>query len=289
MNVPPDALRTYLASFDIPVVDGASSFHFQVRISADLIQACPVIAVLHGSAELGREYISPLLGLRDYQARNLGNLANLPREYWAEFVYLAGNLYRCYLDADALRLQLDGLTDTGGRIAATGCAMQIDDNALFRQRHLLPPDQDYRHELTFRAFKGQIGVLANGSGLAMATMDMIVHYSENTLRAAAFTDIGNTLRVERVTEALNMILGVPHARVVLVALFAADQCAHTAHTIIEAAHQVEAPVPPIIVFLSGLDAEHGRTLIERARSPFLIGANTLREAVRRAIHLTTEI
>lgn len=284
MNVSFDALRAYLADFDIPIVERASAtpLQFGVRIHADYINACPVISVMNGSTEIGREYISPLLGLRDYQARNLGNLANLPREYWGEFVRLVTNLYRCYLAADALVLQLDELTALGGRLATTGGALRVDENALFRQNRLA---DDARHAgVTFIPFKGQIGVLANGSGLAMTTMDLIDHYSDHELRAAAFADIGNTLRLDRLAAALDSSVSHPSARAILVALFAADQCAQAARTIIDALRARQTALPPVIVFLNGLDNEAGRALLERAQQPKLISATTLREAVRRAIH-----
>ncbi len=293
MNVQFDALQTYLSRFDIPVVESAaSSLHFGVRITADFVSVSPVIAVFQGSDEIGREYISPLLGLRDYQARNLGNMANLPREHWGEFIRLATNLYRCYTSADALSVQLNPLTLINGEIAAVGCSMRVDESALFRQHHFLAEltDETYHARrgrevgITYLPLKGQIGVLSNGAGLAMATMDMIALYSDNTLLAANFLDIGNDLHVDKLTLALDLILSSPNVRTILITLFAAAHCVNAAQAILGA---VQRDTPPIIVFLSGIDSDHGRSLLDGAKHPMLISAGTLREATRRAIHATT--
>lgn len=292
-----NALRAYLSRFDIPVVEtGQAStstpLHFGVRIAADFVSSSPVISVFQGGDVLGQEYVSPLLGLRDYQARNLGNSANLVREYWDEFIYLVANLYRCYLSADALWLQLDDLMVTDDQLVAADCTIRIDHNAWFRQSALFAALDDEvtqrRHEtgITYFPLKGQIGVVSNGSGLAMATMDLIAHYSDNRVRAANFLDIGNDLRVEKLGAALQLILSGGHPRAVLVTLFAAAQCAHAASILIES---LPRETPPITVFFSGIDSEQARAVIDRVGSPLLTSAASLREAARRAIRTASGI
>ncbi len=293
MNV--NALQAYLASFDIAIATPtpqSASLHFGLRIAADVIIGAPVIAVFQGQHEIAREVISPLLGLRAYQARNLGNTANLAREHWDEFMQLAADLYRCYLAANALLIQLEALHISEGHITATHCTLHLDQAAEVGQAPELvevesadaPNFRAVTREtgIAFLPLKGQIGVLANGAGLAMAAMDMIAHYSGDSVRAANFMDIGNDLRIDKLATALEILREETQIRALLITLFGAAQCVTAAHTLTALDHVV-----PTVVYLSGSDTETARAIIERTNSPILLTAGTLREAVRRAIHLVS--
>ncbi|MBE2270329.1 MAG: hypothetical protein IAE80_18990 [Anaerolinea sp.] len=294
MNLQADALREYLARFDIPLADSAApDTSIGLRISADFFAGCPVMSVLEHGRELAREYINPLIGLRDYQARGLGNTANLPQEVWDDFIRLAGKAYRCYIDADALTLDIDPLTIHDGRLAVVTCAMNVDENALYRQHHFLA---DLTTEsltarrareagLHYIPLKGQIGVVANGAGLTLTAMDVIAHYSEERLHAASFLDMGNTLHVDRIGLALELTLSKPDLRAVLVTLFAKHHCAEAAFALING---LPRTAPPVVVFLSGTDGEHARAVIEGVAHPALLVAGSLREAARRVIHAAGE-
>ncbi len=293
MNV--NALQAYLARFEIAISappTQSTALHFGLRIAADLIAGTPVIAVFQGQHEIAHEVISPLLGLRAYQARNLGNTANLAREYWDEFIQLAANLYRCYLAADALLIQLEALHVSEGRISATHGTLHLDQAGELRKDPLLteaestnaPNPRGVTREsgIAFLPLKGQIGVLANGAGLAMAAMDMIAHYSEESAHAANFMDIGNDLRMDKLAAALKLLSDDPQIRALVVMLFGAAQCVVAAQTLIALPHPL-----PTVVYLSGADSEPARTVIEQAQVPTLMTAGTLREAIRRAVHAAT--
>jgi succinyl-CoA synthetase beta subunit len=243
-----------------------------------------------------RERIDPFLGLRDYQARNLANGINLPREHWRAFTKIATNLYRCYLESDAVLAEINPLVITGeNQLLALDGKMSIDDNALYRHPDLAEM-RDIEAEpkevtearaagLSYVKLNGQIGCMVNGAGLAMTTMDMTKLYGGDEIGPANFLDIGGGAKADKVAAALRIILADPNVKSVLFNIFGGiTRGDEVARGILQALDEVK-PSVPMVIRLVGTNSEEGRAIIDNAHVPNLYSAATLTEAAKRAVEL----
>lgn len=233
-------------------------------------------------------HIDPLLGLRDYQARDLAVGIDLPRDHWRMFNQIAKGLWQAYLDSDATLAEINPLVITSGnRLLAVDGKMVLDDNALFRQSQLeemrdldveVEAETEARkYSLTYIKLDGQIGCMVNGAGLAMATMDIIKLFGGEP---ANFLDIGGGASSEKVAAALRIILSDPNVKAVLFNVFGGiTRGDEVAKGIIAALGEVNTRVP-MVARIVGTNAEEGRQILAEAN---MITATTLVEAAELAI------
>jgi succinyl-CoA synthetase beta subunit len=233
-------------------------------------------------------HIDPLLGLRDFQARDLAVGIDLSREHWRTFGQIARGLWQAYLDSDATLAEINPLVITSGnRLLAVDGKMVLDDNALFRHIQLAEMrDLDVEAEAEIEARKyslsyikldGQIGCMVNGAGLAMATMDIIKLLGGEP---ANFLDIGGGASSEKVAAALRIILSDPNVKAVLFNIFGGiTRGDEVARGIISALGEVKTHVP-MVTRLVGTNAEEGLQILSEAN---MITAETLVEAAKLAI------
>jgi succinyl-CoA synthetase beta subunit len=233
-------------------------------------------------------HIDPLLGLRDYQARDIAAGIDLPRDLWRTFGMIAGGLWQAYQDCDATLAEINPLVITAdNRLLAVDGKMVLDDNALFRHPNLSEMrDLDVEAEaeiearkygLSFIKLDGNIGCMVNGAGLAMTTMDIIKIFGGEP---ANFLDIGGGASSEKVAAALRIILTDPNVKAVLFNIFGGiTRCDEVAHGILEAMEEVK-PNIPMVVRLVGTNAEEGRQLLANAN---MITAETLANAAQKAV------
>jgi len=241
-----------------------------------------------------REQIRPSLGLRDYQARNIANAINLPREHWTAFTAIAQALYRCTVESDATLAEINPLVITGeGTLQALDGKMIIDDNALFRQKELAEmrdtsaePEAERiarKAGLTYVKLPGQIGCMVNGAGLAMTTMDMIKLYGGEGIGPANFLDIGGGAQADRVAAALRIILSDPNVKAILFNIFGGiTRGDEVAHGILQALDEVKTDLP-MIIRLAGTNSEEGLAIIREAHLSNIHSAATLTEGAKKAI------
>ncbi len=274
-------------------------------ITNDRIQHCPVMM---GSSEGGMEIeevakknpekiikvaIDPLLGLRDYQARDLAVSMDLPKEYWKVFIAIATGLWRAYQENDATLAEINPLVITADdRLLALDGKMVIDDNALYRHPDLnetrdrdeeTPGELEARkYGLSFIKLDGEIGCMVNGAGLAMATMDLIQSFGGSP---ANFLDIGGGAAAEKVAAGLRIILSDPNVKVVLINIFGGITRGDEVARGILNAHKESKSKAPMVVRLVGTNAEEGLRLLTNAS---FILANTLVEAAQKAVEATRE-
>ena len=247
-----------------------------------------------------REWIDPLLGLRDYQVNNIAGGIVLPRSLWRQFGKIAQGLYRCYLESDATLCEINPLIITQeGQLLAVDGKMSIDDNALFRHPDLAalrdtsaePPEETRAREadLSYVKLDGQIGCMVNGAGLAMATMDMTALYGQaDGIGPANFLDIGGGADAEKVAAALRIILADPKVKAVLLNIFGGiTRADEVAKGVIEAFSGIQTDIPKI-VRLVGTNEEEGRRLLQEANIPNMITAATLSEAAQKAVAAVKE-
>jgi len=239
-------------------------------------------------AAIVREHVDPLMGLRDYQVRNIALNINLPREHWKVFGQIALGLYRTYVDTDATLAEINPLVITGANtLVALDGKIMLDDNALFRHPDLAemrdldeesPQETEARkYGLSYVNLGGEIGCLVNGAGLAMGTMDIVQYFGGTP---ANFLDIGGGAGAEKVAAALKIIMAEPNLKAILINIFGGiTRCDEVARGIITAMREVGVKVP-MVVRLVGTNEEEGRRLLADAR---LITATSLAEAAQKAV------
>jgi succinyl-CoA synthetase beta subunit len=232
--------------------------------------------------------IDPLMGLQDYQARDLAAGIDLSRDYWRAFGKIAHGLWQAYINSDATLAEINPLVVTGeGQLLAVDGKMVLDDNALFRHPDLegyrdLDVDaeaeiQAREHGLSYIKLDGNICCMVNGAGLAMTTMDIIKLFGGEP---ANFLDIGGGASAEKVSAALEIILSDANVKAVLFNIFGGiTRCDVVAKGILEALKEVNTNVP-MVVRLVGTNAAEGRKLLQDAA---METADTLAEAAKMAV------
>ncbi len=240
-----------------------------------------------------RAHIDPLLGLRDYQARDIATGIDLPRNHWRAFGEIAHALWQAYSACDATLAEINPLVITSdNHLLALDGKIVLDDNALYRHPDLAemrdldseaPAEIEARkYGLTYIKLDGQIGCMVNGAGLAMATMDIIKLYGGEP---ANFLDIGGGAGADKVAAALRIILTDPNVRSVLFNIFGGiTRGDEVARGILAALGEVKAKVP-MVVRLVGTNAEEGLQLLSDAH---MITAETLAGAAQKAVTAAKE-
>ncbi len=216
-----------------------------------------------------RALVDPLLGLHPWQARQIGFALGIAFEKVSGFATIARQLYDTYIAEDATLAEINPLVLTGaGEWLALDAKMSIDDNALFRHPELEslrdldeedPTELDARQSgISFVKLDGDIGCIVNGAGLAMATMDAVqLHGGE----PANFLDVGGGASADQVAKAFSLVTADPNVRAILINIFGGITRGDVvAEGIAEARERVEVTVP-IVVRLSGTNAEEGRKLL----------------------------
>ncbi|HZV62267.1 MAG TPA: ADP-forming succinate--CoA ligase subunit beta [Methylophilaceae bacterium] len=237
-----------------------------------------------------QEVCDPLIGLMDYQARNLAFALGLAGEQIGAFTRLLKNLYRLFKENDLALLEINPLIVTEeGALAALDCKMSIDDNALYRQKKLAEQrdwSQDDVKEaaahaagLNYIALNGNIGCMVNGAGLAMATMDMIKLHGG---APANFLDVGGGATAETVAKAFKIILADSNVKAILVNIFGGImRCDIIAEGIITAVKEVGIRIP-VVVRLEGTNVELGRKMLKESGLS-IISADGLTDAAQRVV------
>ena len=233
-------------------------------------------------------HIDPLLGLRDYQARDIAASIDLPRDHWREFSRIAAGLWQAYLETDATLAEINPLVITkDNRLVALDGKMMIDDNAMFRHADLnemrdideeAPAETEARkYGLSYIKLDGSIGCMVNGAGLAMTSMDIVKLFGGEP---ANFLDIGGGAGSDKVAAAMRIILSDPNVKAVLFNIFGGiTRCDEVARGILVAMDEVK-PRVPMVVRLVGTNAEEGRRILKDAR---MITAETLADAAQKAV------
>ncbi|MFZ1041825.1 MAG: ADP-forming succinate--CoA ligase subunit beta [Anaerolineales bacterium] len=232
--------------------------------------------------------IDPLLGLRDYQGRDIAASIDLPRDYWKDFGKIALGLWRVYTETDASLAEINPLVITKDkRMIALDGKMIIDDNAMFRHADLAemrdldeeaPAEVEARkYGLSYIKLDGNIGCMVNGAGLAMTSMDIVKLFGGEP---ANFLDIGGGAGADKVAAAMRIILSDPNVKAVLFNIFGGiTRCDEVARGILTAIKEVK-PKVPMVVRLVGTNAEEGRKLLADAK---MITAETLADAAKKAV------
>ncbi|MCS7263984.1 MAG: ADP-forming succinate--CoA ligase subunit beta [Armatimonadetes bacterium] len=247
------------------------------------------VAETHPEA-IAKVSIDPLWGFLDYQIRQLHKQAKLEPTTLRPFMAIGKSLYKLYIDCDANLAEINPLVLTkDGNLIAADAKLLIDDNGLYRQQEIASWREEVEEDLyeaearkkglAYVRLKGEVGIIGNGAGLTMTTLDIVQRAG---IAPANFLDIGGGARAEIVREGLNLILSDPQVKGVLINIFGGiTRCDEVAKGILQALEGVELKVP-IVVRLTGTKEEEGRKLLEGTA---LIPAATMQEAAEKIAKL----
>jgi len=243
---------------------------------------------------LARLHVDPLEGFQPYQARRLIYGAGIadPEEQ-KQIAKIVDQLYRCFVESDAMLCEINPLIVTPeGEVRALDSKFTVDDNALYKHSDIeemrdpeaYPPEERAAREkgVTYVKLDGEVGILGNGAGLVMSTLDVIALVGG---RPANFCDLGGGGDAQGVVDALEVITADAQVRSILFNIFAGiTRCDVVAQGILEALSQIEIE-QPIVVRFDGTNAEEGRELLAEAAPPNLHVEPTMLDAARRAVEL----
>ncbi|MDM0027674.1 ADP-forming succinate--CoA ligase subunit beta [Variovorax saccharolyticus] len=247
--------------------------------------------VAHSTPEkIITEFIDPLTGLGDAQAKKIADAIGIPADSTAQAVDVFKKLYTCYMETDASLVEINPLTrDSKGGIMALDAKFNFDSNALFRHPELVAlrdlDEEDAaeveasKFDLAYISLDGNIGCLVNGAGLAMATMDTIKLFGGEP---ANFLDVGGGATPEKVTEAFKIMLKNKNVEAILVNIFGGImKCDTIATGVIAACKAVNLQVP-LVVRMKGTNEVEGKKLLADSGLP-IISADTMAEAAQKVV------
>jgi succinyl-CoA synthetase beta subunit len=243
---------------------------------------------------IAREHIDPAFGLHPYQARKAVYDAGIPDAVAGDVASILTTLYDLYEDRDASEIEINPVMVTSdGDVVAADAVMNIDEDALFRQPDLAEmEDEAAGDDLERKAndygfdyvrLSGNVGIIGNGAGLVMTTLDLVDHYGGEP---ANFLDIGGGAKAERVTNALDMVFSDENVDAVVFNIFGGiTRGDEVAKGINEALEQFDEIPKKVVVRLAGTNAEEGMEILN---TDLVEVEKTLEDAVQRAVENAQE-
>ncbi len=251
---------------------------------------------------LARVSVSALTGVDHAKALEIVQAGRLPEAAQEPAADLAEKLWAVFTDEDATLVEVNPLVYTGdGQVIALDAKVTLDDNAAFRQdwdRFADPSAADplearaKAKHLNYVKLEGEVGIIGNGAGLVMSTLDVVAYAGEEFggMRPANFLDIGGGASAEVMANGLEIVLSDPSVKSVLVNVFGGiTSCDAVANGIVSAigmlADQGNPVRHPIVVRLDGNNAVEGRRILDEAGIPVVEQVATMDDAARRAAEL----
>ncbi|TMM33642.1 MAG: ADP-forming succinate--CoA ligase subunit beta [Actinobacteria bacterium] len=244
--------------------------------------------------KLARLHVDPLEGYQPYQARRLIYGAGIadPNEQ-KQLLDIVGKLYACFVGTDAMLCEINPLIVTPeGEVRALDSKFTVDDNALYKHPEIaemrdpesVPPEERAAREkgVTYVKLDGEVGILGNGAGLVMSTLDVITSAGG---RPANFCDLGGGGDAQGVVDALEVISADPQVRSIYFNIFGGiTRTDEVARGILTALEQIGIE-HPIVVRLDGTNAEEGRRILADSGQGNLHVEPTMLEGAKRAVEL----
>jgi succinyl-CoA synthetase beta subunit len=242
---------------------------------------------------LARLHVDPLLGFQDFHGRKLAFAAGIPADLIRPVGAMLAKLYATFVKEEAMLIEVNPLIVSSQRdVIALDAKVTLDDNALYRHPDNAAlrdpsaedPQEQMAHErgLTYVKLDGDIGILGNGAGLVMSTLDVVAGAGG---APANFLDAGGGSKADAIVSAVEVILSNPKVRAVLFNIFGGiTRCDEVAKGLIEA-FDVVKPTVPFVVRLDGTNDVEGRKLLAEASLPNVTTAATMDEAAAKVVEL----
>jgi succinyl-CoA synthetase beta subunit len=238
-------------------------------------------------------HVDPLLGFQPFEGRRLAFEAGVDADLVRPVGAFLERLYDAFINEEATLVEVNPLIVTPQRtLVALDAKVTLDGNSLYRHpdnaqlRDLSSEDPQERmaqeRGLTYVKLDGNIGILGNGAGLVMSTLDVVAQHGG---APANFLDVGGGAKAEAITAAVEVIVWDPGVKAVLFNIFGGiTRCDEVARGLIEAFEQIK-PTIPFVVRLDGTNGEEGRALLVEAALPNVHAAGTMDEAAARVVEL----
>ncbi|MHB8691661.1 MAG: ADP-forming succinate--CoA ligase subunit beta [Solirubrobacteraceae bacterium] len=238
-------------------------------------------------------HVDPLLGFQDFHGRRLAFEAGVDQDVVRPIGAMLTKLYETFISEEATLVEVNPLIITPERtVVALDAKVTLDGNSLYRHpsnaelRDLSSEDPQERmaaeRGLTYVKLDGNIGILANGAGLSMSTLDVV---AEAGGAPANFLDAGGGSKAEAITQAVQVILSDPKVKAVLFNIFGGiTRCDEVAAGLIEAFAQIK-PTVPFVVRLDGTNGEEGRAMLAEAALPNVYTESTMDGAAAKVVEL----
>ena len=293
--------------------DIKQEFYFSVlldRANRSYLSLCSVeggmeieVLAVEKPEALARIEVNPITGIDAAKAEEIARAANFPEELIAKVAAVFVKLYEVYVGEDATLVEVNPLVLTGeGEIIALDGKVSLDENADFRQpSHEALADKSAEDPLEAKAkaqdlnyvkLDGEVGVIGNGAGLVMSTLDVVAYAGENHggVKPANFLDIGGGASAEVMAAGLDVILGDPQVKSVFVNVFGGiTACDAVANGIVGALAKLgDAANKPLVVRLDGNNVEEGRRILAEANHPLVIQAETMDAGADKAAELANK-
>jgi succinyl-CoA synthetase beta subunit len=246
--------------------------------------------------EILKTPIDPQEGFRNSDARQIAEKMGYGGNQLNALTGILEQLYRAGMDYDAELIEINPLAETAdGRFVAVDARLIIDDNALFRHSELekrqfieergnTPKEiEAAKNGIAYVKLDGDIGIIGNGAGLVLATLDIVQYYGG---KSANFLDLGGGAPVERITAALEIVLSDPDVKAVLVNILGGmTHCDDVARAIIKTKHRARVS-KPFVVRLVGTNEEEGKRILTQEG---IVVLESMEKAVQHAVQITKEV
>lgn len=243
-----------------------------------------------------RHQIEPLIGLQEFEGRSLAKQLGYSGKQMNQLVTVVSKLYKIMIDYDAELIESNPLIETeNGDLVAADLRILVDDNSLFRHPKFLERMKTFEPDMTELEVKarekdlayveldGNIGIIGNGAGLVMATLDMILDYKGNP---ANFCDVGGGANEERIAAALEIVLANPRVKVLLINIMGGiTRCDDVARAILDIQKKMGI-TKPMVIRLVGTNEKQGQKILAGANIPSL---NTMEAAAAKAVELISKV
>jgi succinyl-CoA synthetase beta subunit len=245
---------------------------------------------------IARLHVDPLLGYQDFHGRRLAFEAGVDADVVRPVAAMLARLYEVFLEEEATLVEVNPMIVTPERdVKALDAKVTLDDNALFRHpenaalRDISAEDPQERmakeRGLTYVKLDGDIGILGNGAGLVMSTLDVVAQAGG---APANFLDAGGGSKAEAITSAVEVILSNEKVKAVLFNIFGGiTRGDEVAKGLIEAFAQI-SPQVPFVVRLDGTNDQEGRRLLAEAKLPNVYTESTMDGAAQKVVELAAE-
>jgi succinyl-CoA synthetase beta subunit len=238
-------------------------------------------------------HVDPLIGFQDFHGRRLAFAAGIADDVIRPVGSMLGRLYDVFVQEDAMLVEVNPLLVSGSRdVVALDAKVTVDGNALYRHEDTAafrnPSAEDPQEQmakergLTYVKLDGNVGILGNGAGLVMSTLDVVAQAGGEP---ANFLDAGGGSKAEAIVDAVEVILSDPKVTAVLFNIFGGiTRCDEVARGLVTAFEQIEVKVP-FVVRLDGTNDEEGRKILADADLPNVAVEKTMLGAAAKVVEL----